>query len=635
MKIKEINIKNFRSIKDITIPLKSYGSGVKKSNTAFLIGMNESGKSAILEAISLLNLGMDDIEYEDYCFLEAQEDNDYIDVYAQIEVDNSLSDFMKQKLEEKEELPSELIQKLKINKLEKNTYLNSGGASSLYNLILIDNIPLYLYIVNTIIITSDTKTESIELLSDFNKTEKKVTHSNAKSFLKENQKQLTKSILESKISTLLKDDFDKVITKIQIWKSSPEYLINSEINLEAFKENTSLSIPLKNIFHVYGKTDDDKIKSAIERALSNQGRRDELQEKMTDKITKHINRIWKEHDIRIRISINGNKCQVQIEDKDKKYAYYTMSQRSQGFKQFVSLILSLSAQNESDNLDNNIILIDEPEVHLHPSGVKYMRNEILKIGKKNSVFISTHSHYMIDTETPERHWLVTKEKSETNLTQISEGASIEDDSVMTSAFGLNLFKELLPKNIIVVEGNDDKNIISHCLNILNPHFFYSIKSAGGASKMPGFAKLLNEENIAAFLVFDSDKEGMDKKKIVLDNQSDFYSASNVFTLKDILNTLPRNSTIEDLLPVDFVKSFFEKEMKQSFELTDDKAIIIQLKNQHSILKENKYKLNSLKAALSKEYCNSFKSKVKVGKSERLTSFIKVLCSNIETYEKEI
>ena len=54
---------------------------------------------------------------------------------------------------------------------------------------------------------------------------------------------------------------------------------------------------------------------------------------------------WKEHKIKIRISINANICKVHVEDKDKKFAYYSMSQRSEGFKQFISLILSLSAHH--------------------------------------------------------------------------------------------------------------------------------------------------------------------------------------------------------------------------------------------------------------------------------------------------
>lgn len=631
MKIKSINIKNFRSIKDITIPIKSFGTDSKKSNTLFLVGMNESGKTAILEAISLINKGMSTIDYEDYCFLEAQENNDYIDLYTELELTHI--SFWQEQVVKKIGLSEEFSKKIQFISLIKNTYLNSEGSSESFNLSINSDLPFYEYIIVTTVKPDGTETKKIHLLKDYNEIEEKITAQNAKSFLLENQKLLNKSFLESRITKSLKSVLNHNLPKIQIWRPSSEYLINDIIDLEEFKDDTSISIPLKNMFNIYGKIKDEDIKQTIERALSNQARRDELQEKMTDKITRHINRIWKEHKIKIRISINASKCQVHVEDKDKKFAYYTMNQRSDGFKQFVSLILSLSAQNESNNLNNKIILIDEPEVHLHPSGIRYMRDEILKIGKNNNVFVSTHSHYMIDTETPERHWLVNKQKSETKISQISQDASIEDDAVLTSAFGLNLFKELLPKNIIIVEGNDDKNIISHALNILKNKLFYSIKSAGGASKTPGFARLLNEENISAFILLDSDKEGRDNKKLILKNQSDSYSASNLFTLKDLVTTLPIDSTIEDLLPLDFVKAFFDNEMSESFNLDVNKAIIHQLKNQSQILKSNKQKLDSLKYKLSIKFCNDFKTKPKIENCLRLKDLIENLYIKIDTLDQ--
>ncbi len=629
MKINNILIKNFKSIKELTISLNEYGKGIKKSKTSFLVGVNESGKSAILEAISLLNKGFSGINYNDYCFLEAQEDDDYIDIYVDLDIESI--NFYREQISKELSLSKEFVKEIRIKDLTKNIYLKGEDHDETYSISIDDNIKFYKYIVYTSVEVIGGKTiakESIELLQEANKVEERITENNAKSYLKENQKLLTRQILESKISDNLQAVFNANIPKIQIWKPSPKYLINGIIDLTEFKEDTSISIPLKNIFHIYGKKTDEEIKKTIERALNSQARTDELQDQMTTKVTRHINKIWKEHKIKIRLSINGNNCQVQIEDKDKKYAYYTMSQRSDGFKQFISLILSLSAQNENSTLKNKIILIDEPEVHLHPSGVKYMKDEILKIGKNNYVVVATHSQYMVDTSTPERHWIVQKKKSETEISQVHEDTPIEDDEVIASAFGLSLFKELLPENIIIVEGQDDKNIISHSIKILNEKFFYSIKPAGGASKAPGFARLLNEESVKAFILFDADKEGKDNKNKILREQGEAYSGENTFTLKDLLNSLPNNSTIEDLLPIDFVKSFFETEMDQSFTLEESRAVIHQIKNQCQTLKTNKYKLDSLKLKLSIAFTEKYKTKAEIDQFERLTDLTNALVNKI-------
>jgi len=636
MKIKSINIQNFKSIKNITIPLQCYGTGENASNSTFLVGINESGKSAILEAISLINEGFKDVTYNDYCNLDAQDNSEnYIDIYTELELGNW--DFWKKQIVEKLKLPEHFIDSLVIKELKKNTYRNIETVNEQFDIEINTDLPFFLYIVNKTekIINNQSKTfETIEVLSDFNKVEEKITKDNAKSFLKENQVLLTKETLEQKISELLKPIFNQNMPKIQIWRPNPKYLINETIDLNKFKEDPNISIPLKNIFSIYGKKTNEEIKSAIENALSNQARCDELEKKMSDAVTKYINKIWKEHRIKIIISINSTNCKVHVEDKDKEFRYYSMSQRSDGFKQFISLILSLSAQNKNNTLKDNIILIDEPEVHLHPSGIRYLRDEILKIGKNNHVIIATHSIFMVDTAVRERHWIVKKEKAETNITQMNEDFNFTDDKVLSIAFGLNLFKELLPQYIIIVEGLDDKNIISHAFHLLNKTFFCSIKEAGGASKMPGFAQLLKEESIKPFILFDADKDGRDYKNKILEKKQDFYSDSNVFTLKDVLSSLPNDATIEDLLPIDFVKNFFDAEMKVEFKLDENKALIHQLKNQSPQLKDDKQKLDSLKVKLSNEFCDKFKIGVEMEKCSRLKEFVKLICAKIENLNAE-
>ena len=51
MKLEKIKIKNYRSIKDLTFEVKEIGGNYLRT----LLGLNESGKSNILKAISELN----------------------------------------------------------------------------------------------------------------------------------------------------------------------------------------------------------------------------------------------------------------------------------------------------------------------------------------------------------------------------------------------------------------------------------------------------------------------------------------------------------------------------------------------------------------------------------------------------
>lgn len=614
----KFQIKKFKSIENLTIPLNSYGKGKNKSSVSFLVGLNESGKSSILEAIYLWNEGLDKIDYDEY-FHKDVEDGEYIWLEASLQVDDI--QFYRDKLCELLKIEKTFCSDLVFTKISRITWANSKTNGSYYSITTSSSFPYYEFIFS--------KESGIQSLKEVNAITEEITSKNYKNFLTESQVSLTKKDFDDQVRLKLSATFNQNLPEVKLWKPKAEYLINEPVDLKLFMANPNISIPLKNIFHIKGIDTNEKIKSTIEKALLKPENKAELQDSLSKAITHYINKIWKEHKINIKINIDATDCSVHIEEKDKEHKYFSMSQRSDGFNQFISLILSLSTQNDSNELVNNIILLDEPEIHLHPSGVRYMRDEIIKIGKNNILIVSTHSHYMVDTSTPERHFIISKNQMKTVINQISEDTSMNDDQVLSSAFGLNLFKELLPQNIIVVEGGDDKAILSHCLDLLHNDFFYSIKSAGGASKVYGIASILSDEKIGAYFILDDDKDGRDSKKNILTNLKGSYSKENVLTIKDISNAIPEKSTLEDLLPVKFVKTFFEKEMGHEFIFETDIPIITQIKNQNEDLKNNKEQLTSKKIKLSEEFINNYKTKEQLKKEVAdLTNLITELVKKI-------
>lgn len=611
MVVKKVQILNYKSIKDVSILFSSYGKGTNRSNSAFFVGLNESGKTAILEALALINEGFDGLDYDELCFKNALDEDEYLELFIDYEVTNM--SFYQKKILSNCDIPQNLVNKISIINLRKNIYKNSEECDQ-HIKVKIAPLDCFEYYMEN---------NSIKLIKSAKSIKTKITKANAHNYLANGEKLLTKEKLEFIIAAGLKSTFEFNYPKIEVWKPKEEFLINKIINLSTFKDDTSQSIPLRNIFKVSGFETDEQIKKVIERALVKQEKCDELKEKLSSNITKHINKIWKEHKIKIVVSINSSNCQVFVEDKDKRHNYYRMEQRSDGFKQFVSLMLSLSVLNTTHNLSNKIILIDEPEVHLHPSGIRYMRDELIKIGKKNHVFISTHSHYMIDTSCAERHLIVKKEKGETIVNQIGENTSIEDDAVLLSAFGLNMVKELLPRNVLIVEGGGDKEIISHILKLYGVSNF-SIKSSGGASKISSIASLLINENVPCSILLDDDKEGKDAKRNVMRKFKEYYNETNLFTLKDLVNDLPSNSTIEDLLPNTFLTEFLSNQIGQ-IKIEVDKPCIFQLKNTFPELKKNKEKLESIKIKLSKAFIKKYKTKASIKKvSSSIETFVSVI-----------
>lgn len=607
MKIDSVQINNFKSIKNFTLNFDDVNiNGIR---AGIFVGLNESGKSSLLESISLINKGFHDLDYSNYCNLDEQDNKEFIDLQIKYSVLNQ--ETFKNKLQQTTKFPQIIIDELFIKSITRNVYLDDEGDAGESIEVDFEDLDYTKYFLdeNKKNIGGKYFIETTILQKKFSESVTEPIYLDKKKFT---------SILKNVIFSFI----DELYPEILIWRPSEEFLINESIDLNKFKESPEkISVPLKNIFNIYGKKTTAEIKICIDNALKSPAKKDKLVEEISESITKYINKVWKEHKIKIRVSIDATECNVLVEDKDKKYSYFSMEQRSDGFKQFISLILSLSTLNESKSLINKIILIDEPEVHLHPSGIIYMRDELLKIAKNNIVFISSHSQFMIDTDNPNRHFIVNKIKGETKIKQVDNNTNFKEDSVLQNAFGLNLYKELIPKNIIVVEGGDDKYFLNHCLNKFNTIKNFSIKSAGGASKAPGFASLLSNEDLEPIILFDSDKEGKDCKKKILDTYKPFYNNNNVFTLKDILNTLPDNSTIEDLYPIEFVQKQLKDELGKDYNFNPNEPIIIQLKNQEEKVRNDKQKLESIKIKLSNSFVEEYKTKENLESIKKIKDFI--------------
>ena len=218
--------------------------------------------------------------------------------------------------------------------------------------------------------------------------------------------------------------------------------------MNQFKDNSRLSVPLENCFRISEITN---IKEQIEKIQNNPSKRAQLEQKLSESVTSHINDTWKEHQVSIKFTIDNMQLSFLVEDKDHNLLKYDVPQRSDGFKHFVSILLNLSV--EAKEIKNKIILLDEPEIHLHPSGEKYLRDELLIISKDNVMFIATHSIYMVDKKNLDRHVSVQKTKGKTTISRIERDDPYKEE-VLYEALGTSIL-EHVENNVIIFEGKTD------------------------------------------------------------------------------------------------------------------------------------------------------------------------------------
>ncbi|MGL4584446.1 MAG: hypothetical protein ACRCVU_15880, partial [Flavobacterium sp.] len=124
-----------------------------------------------------------------------------------------------------------------------------------------------------------------------------------------------------------------------------------------------------------------------------------------------------------------------------------------------------------------------------------------------------------------------------------------------------------------------------------------------------------------FILLDADKEGKDTKSKVLNGIKNGFTKDNVFTLKDILSSLPDNSTIEDLYPLEFVYKELTEYLDSETALDDKISLIDKLNKSQEWKKLESNKKESIKTKLSNDFINTFTSKESLLEIPRVRAFL--------------
>lgn len=225
--------------------------------------------------------------------------------------------------------------------------------------------------------------------------------------------------------------------------------------------------------------------------------------------------------------------------------------------------MNLSAENKTEVLTNNIILLDEPEIHLHPSGQRYLRDELLDISKNNIIFFASHSVYMVDTKNIDRHFSIKKSKGRTKASQIEKDNPYREE-VLYEALGTSVL-ELIEPNVLIFEGKTDRDIFELYTRKLKADLKppkVSLISADGCSNIIKYTKFFNTKVVKGYVVVDSDNDGVQQKSLVLKEPG--YDSKNTFEINEVFDT-KKESSLEDL----FDKKFLIQAVKDKYELEID------------------------------------------------------------------
>jgi hypothetical protein len=244
----------------------------------------------------------------------------------------------------------------------------------------------------------------------------------------------------------------------------------------------------------------------------------------------------------LKIGVFNNRHQVTLD----------IGQRSRGFLWFFSFLAAFSEYARDKT--PKIILLDEPGLSLHATAqadlLRYIEDEL---APHHQVIYTTHSPFMIDASHIERCRTVEDRQHEgTKITADVLRAGQETMFPLLAAIGVDLAQTLLiGPHQLLVEGPSDLlylAVMSEAVKTrtedptagLNPR--WSVVPAGGIEKMPAFISLFTGSNLNIAAMIDVAAKGNQRIDDIISKGLIEHSA--IIRLTEFTNT--READIEDL-----------------------------------------------------------------------------------------
>jgi len=184
-------------------------------------------------------------------------------------------------------------------------------------------------------------------------------------------------------------------------------------------------------------------------------------------VSDSLNERWTQKKIKLDPYINETILSIDIVDiidlnNGKQTNLNTFPKdRSDGFQWFLGYFITLNYIKNSET--NQILLLDDPGLYLHPDGQKDFLKELEDLSKSTQVFYSTHLISLFSEDHLDRIYLVESENSKTKVKKPWKSEHKDVIEPIRHALGIDILIFKNTKKIFFVEGITDKFIIEGIL----------------------------------------------------------------------------------------------------------------------------------------------------------------------------
>ena len=258
--------------------------------------------------------------------------------------------------------------------------------------------------------------------------------------------------------------------------------------------------------------------------------------------------------------------QIMVNEEDTGLTFRA-SELGMGVQASITIAI-LKAYSRLKLNNNTPIIIDEPELFLHPQGRRNFYRIITELAESGTqVILTTHSSEFISLARFNEIFVV--RKSRDNGTYIRnalperflEDLQIRHPSVKTNATELMLeylnayegtgdsqraSEAMFARKAILVEGESEVLILPYFFDLLGYNYVrkgITIVRCGGKSEIDRFYRLYSEFGIPCYIIFDGDYQNLGKD----DEKSTIDKNKGILSLFGISDSFPDNNVHDSFL----------------------------------------------------------------------------------------
>ncbi len=507
MRLRKFRVRAFRCIHD--------SGEIKVGDLAAFIGRNESGKTAILQSLTLLNKD-ETVSELDLCDEMSEELKSEINLAeGEFELSASETQMIKEKFPNISEIKK--IRIFRTNKNpntqydfgsiniseEENKALNSWENFAENVLSFIETIP------NHIRIRLDTKffeglppkgkdvfqremsefsnnihvlaAEEQQVISEWEKVSEKFEDSFDRLLVGTTERTALENFIENNLHPrfVYFSDYKKIYGNINLNEYVKEWRGQKAEGIE-YVEEFDKAETVKNLFYL-AELDIDK----LEEYKNSPSKLIKLLNAASNRLTTRLNPAWKGDPIHVDLRYNpGNIMSVVISDIHSDGTVTNsglLNRRAEGFKWTFSFIVNFAAETQRAELQEAILLLDEPARNLHPTQQRGISDLLKNLAGSNQVLYATHSPFMIFDYTPGNLLVVELDKRK-HLSKIYyDYWNADDDTLTPILYGLSrgLVDSIVDREI----GTNSRPIII-------------VETMSDAMYLNAFDKFLEDPNIS-------------------------------------------------------------------------------------------------------------------------------------------